>query len=408
MGAWLLEHEASVDRVPALRTTRSRGGLEGAGAHSCCMPSLLPPDLDARLGRLYAALDEALEARRPTLPPEAGVPANPCGSCHACCSAQGRRRQRVTRLELAYLERHGGAAVRLEAFEAYLWRDEEPDGALLHPVCPHYHAELGGCTVYSARPYSCRVFGHWRLEGSGLPEGCTFTGSELEFSVASYLSEVPFARELVELEVELQGRRGLGRAAPSELPGGEVQLTQGAQGPEAERVARVPAPLCAPGGLPAQPPPPLGGIERALYHQQRGERAEAHQAFEQASQRHPGSAWTWQAWGALWQLEGKPGEAATCYARAASLDPGSAEHPCLLGLARLEAGQPHDALEALLQSLRIDPQQARLLAVCAHLYLGLGRPQEAVTLLEEALARGGAEPQLAGLLEAARARFASP
>ncbi len=147
------------------------------------------------------------------LPPATG---NPCGSCFACCTALNQFQHRVSDLELAYVAWKVGAEAA-DRLSRYVSRARDEHGALEFERCPHYH---DGCTIYPHRPFSCRVFGHYREQGTTLPDGCTFAGHEVEFVRDSYYEVVPKARTLRPLlrEFSLLARQapGAGSGGPPE------------------------------------------------------------------------------------------------------------------------------------------------------------------------------------------------
>ena len=132
-----------------------------------------------QLADLYARLDGEL----PTFE------GNACGDCYVCCTSDGLNQHKVTALELDYLEKHQGSE-KIDEFRLFLKRDGEI------PLCPYYR---DGCTVYEHRPYSCRVFGHYRRNDTKLPEVCVFRGQEHIFGVGEYRDTVPEGEELIEL-----------------------------------------------------------------------------------------------------------------------------------------------------------------------------------------------------------------
>lgn len=132
-----------------------------------------------QLAELYERLDGALP----------GCQGNPCGDCNACCTGHALSRHNVTALELDYIEEKVGPA-KLDAFRSFLKRDGQID------VCPYYE---NGCGIYHHRPYSCRVFGHYRREDTPLPEICVFRGQEHIFGTGRYQETVPEAESLVRL-----------------------------------------------------------------------------------------------------------------------------------------------------------------------------------------------------------------
>ena len=132
-----------------------------------------------QLADLYTRLDGEL-------PQQTG---NTCGDCAVCCTSDGLNQHNVTALELDFIEEHVGPS-KLDEFRLFLKRDGEI------PICPYYDK---GCTIYPHRPYSCRVFGHFRRKDTSLPEVCVFRGQEKIFGIGEYRDTVPEGEELIEL-----------------------------------------------------------------------------------------------------------------------------------------------------------------------------------------------------------------
>lgn len=137
---------------------------------------------------------------------------NHCGSCRSCCSAAGLSKQNVTDLELALLGPAG------PDFARYAAREKDACGRFVFEVCPNLGPE--GCRVYSIRPFSCRVFGHYRAEGTVLPEACVYIGRDREFPASQYYQTVPGAVRLRQLSRDYQLRKvPTTRAASGEITG---------------------------------------------------------------------------------------------------------------------------------------------------------------------------------------------
>lgn len=128
-----------------------------------------------------AELFQSLEAE---LPEQLG---NPCGDCNVCCTSDGLTSHNVTAIELDFIECSVGPE-KLDDFRLFLKRDGEI------PLCPYYE---GGCSIYEVRPFSCRVFGHYRRVDTFLPEVCVFRGQEHIFGVGEYQNTVPQSEELI-------------------------------------------------------------------------------------------------------------------------------------------------------------------------------------------------------------------
>lgn len=133
--------------------------------------------------RQLAELFEKLERQLPALE------GNPCGECKACCTSDGLTSHNVTALEIDYIEDNVGPE-KIDEFRVFLKRDGEV------PLCPYYDE---GCSIYHFRPFSCRVFGHYRRIDTHLPEVCVFRGQEQIFGVGEYRQAVPQGDELIHL-----------------------------------------------------------------------------------------------------------------------------------------------------------------------------------------------------------------
>ncbi len=159
----------------------------------------MDPSLEQQLSQLYQAMES---------PPGA----NHCGSCRTCCTAAGLSRQNVTDLELAVLGEAG------PEFARYAARERHPDGQFVYAECPNLGPE--GCRVYELRPFSCRVFGHYRASGTTLPSECVYLNRDREFPASDYYRAVPGALRLRELSRDFQLRRVPGGASPGVDSGG--------------------------------------------------------------------------------------------------------------------------------------------------------------------------------------------
>ena len=144
---------------------------------------------------------------------------NCCGSCRICCTAAGLSRQNVTDLELAVLGEAGAD------FERYASRERSEAGDYVFEVCPNLGPE--GCRVYEKRPFSCRVFGHYRASGTVLPLECVYVGRDREFPAAEYYRVVPGALRLRELSRDFQLRKvpsGVASGSAGEMGGVGLNL----------------------------------------------------------------------------------------------------------------------------------------------------------------------------------------
>lgn len=137
-----------------------------------------------QLELLYSRLDSELAS--------SGSESNSCGRCRECCTGQGLSLHNVTELELEYLAGRVGGE-KIEEFRKFARRD----GTIA--LCPYFDETIWGCGVYSVRPFSCRLFGHYRREDQFMPPVCVFAGQEKIFACGAYYREVPEAVSLRDL-----------------------------------------------------------------------------------------------------------------------------------------------------------------------------------------------------------------
>lgn len=353
---------------------------------------------------LYAALDGGLPS----------VDGNPCGDCDECCTGRGLSMQNVAEIELAALRDRYGKA-RADDFRMFSERRCDERGELLHETCPFHDRTAPGCGIYTDRPYSCRVFGHYRMAGTRLPDGCVFEGRVQEVDQGGYFRTVPQARRLRELQ----------RAWDARQPHPRIE------GPPAqdllERVRR---------NIDVEDP-----VDLALVAQMEGRLEDALGLLEQALTEHPDDASLHMGRGNLLDELGRTLEARSAYERSLALDPGSPRGWIHLGFNRVELGdavggrdafaravllQPEDATargflgwltfalaqtmdeirkggDHLAEAIRLDPLNALFRVRLAEALLVQGRAQEGLPHLEAAEADERTSSAGAGL----RARFAS-
>ena len=288
------------------------------------MPQLKREEHFQSLERLYSELDEAL-------PSASG---NACGRCRECCTRRGASRHNVTALELELIAERVGEE-RLPAFESYLGR---ADGV---EVCPYFDEERWGCGIYGVRPFSCRVFGHYRAESTRLPEVCVFTGQEKLFGVERYLQDVPKAAELKELARSFWAYQRPTRAesaerAVTEGSGGEHEPWQGAEG---------------------------DALDRALVLMAQGQLQQALSEFEASDL--PSTPYVLYCLSLVFEGLERYSDAITALTAALQQAPECAPLWFRLGCSLYTTGQTQSALKAFEKTLAHDPEHAT-----AHALLG--------------------------------------
>lgn len=282
------------------------------------------------------------------------VQGNPCQSCFACCTATGHLTHRISELELAYVawKVNSDAAEQLSRYAA---RERDDQGRLVFERCPHYH---GGCSIYAHRPFSCRVFGHYRERSTRLPEGCSFEGRETEFAREDYYRMVPGARLLRPLlrEFSLLARPRSG----------------GASGPSEE------APL---DWLDRDDP-----VDRALGHLAGGQYDRAlSELLSQLEQQPEGSGFLWHTLGLVYGLLDRPALAVEAFRRAVALLPDQADCLAQLGTSLMLNGSLREGMAHLARVAELDPGQATAIGMLGYGHLLLEEWDPAATHLARAL-----------------------
>ena len=187
-----------------------------------------------KLESVYAELEAACRNQaRPDDPP------NPCGQCRSCCLASPGSKHSVTQVELAYISARESPQASAD-FAAYAARALDEQGELRFPACPHYDLERRGCRIYSHRPYSCRIFGRFAVQGSGLPRDCSFTQRVNYLELDQFERQAPGAAALNQIECEFRLLQGQELSTPVALPvNSEDPLDQATQAALAEDQPRA-------------------------------------------------------------------------------------------------------------------------------------------------------------------------
>ncbi len=242
---------------------------------------------------------------------------------------------------------------RIEEFRKFLARDGQV------ALCPYFDERAWGCGIYNQRPFSCRVFGHYREESTSLPDVCVFRGQEKIFAANSYYESVPQAAELRDLV-----RRFWPMVSPSTAPDGSLAV--GKTGAEVS------------GG---------DGLDRALILQHRGSlskalselnesdlertpyflyvlslvlegmerHAEAAQALREGLDEAPESAALWFRYGCNLYAQGHCESAESAFREAVSRHEGHASAQGMLGAHCLRSGRLTEAVLFLRRAQDLDP-----------------------------------------------------
>lgn len=310
-------------------------------------------DVLATLRDLYDRLDA-------TLPAVAG---NPCGTCKACCTARGLTYHRVQQVEVAHLEGIYGAEAAARFLE-FAERRKDADGAFLHEVCPFYDRGRGGCGIYGNRPYACRLFGHFRMAKTALPDPCVFEGRDTEVPAGEYFQRIPLADRM----------RAVERRYVSLLPprtGGEAPPPVAA-----DLIAQARA-NANPGDL----------FDMAVVAHLEGSRDEALRLFDEALAARPDATYAHFYRGNLLQELGRAGEAAASYQEALRIEPDNPRFLLHLAFSLLDVRDPAGAMDAFARVADLSPEDSTARGFLGYLRLLEGDADGAARHLSEAVER---------------------
>ena len=337
--------------IAALPQDPTLGGVESGGVTDSDAPCA-PSAWHAPVHEIYQALQERL-------PP---TEANLCGLCRACCTRTGVTFQTVLDVEISAMAEVLGeeAASR---FQAYARRDPAEGGQPGEEDCPLYDPLTRGCSVHPHRPFSCRLFGHYRVTGTALPPECVFQGREKEFDAPRYLEAVPLARELRDLD---RRHGAFHRPTPSHM-----QKTPTHVPPELLEKARAFM----------NPDDPL---DMAVLAHIEGRLEDALALFDVALAATPRSAWAWFQQGTLLDELKRPQQAAASYRRALAIEEDNPLFWLHLAFNLLEAGEVAEARDAFAATVRLNPDDAVACGLLGSLLWGEGRAAEALEPLRHA------------------------
>jgi len=124
---------------------------------------------------------------------------NFCGECSYCCTYNFLHGVSLLEYEYIYiyLERLGMGRKAWE-FRDYIRKKRTVRGELIYTGCPLYDEEKKGCSIYTARPYSCRIFG---LYGDIPPPlYCSYRDFAILLPAGHFCAMAPMAKELFEIK----------------------------------------------------------------------------------------------------------------------------------------------------------------------------------------------------------------
>lgn len=315
---------------------------------------MLKEDLFRALADLYEALGSELPVSEAD---------NPCGSCRECCTGTGLNLHNVTALELDFIESRVGLS-KLPSFRRFLKRDGKVE------VCPYFDEESWGCGIYQVRPFSCRLFGHFRSQESRLPEICVFRGQEKIFETTSYYQAVPQAEALRDLFRKYWPYQANQSIEPNKPVTGEASLEPWGDALDQALFWQARGELQK--ALETLAQSDLEQTPYALYClslilEGLGLQADAARALEEALGEAPDCAPLHFRLACNFYGCGRLDDAVTHFKRTLDLRPEKTEAWALLGAHYLRQGSLEEARSCLVRALELDPQNStyeRMLAMC--------------------------------------------
>jgi tetratricopeptide (TPR) repeat protein len=347
----------------------------------------------------HSDLFTALEQLLTSLPSPHG---NPCGTCNACCRAD-LSHHRVSSLELEWIAQRESRPVS-ERFRAYLERQRNAQGELRFPICPNYQ---DGCQIYSVRPFSCRTFGRFREQGTKLPDGCVFVGSEVIYAARDYFQALPQSRPLRALtrEFELFLRSPQSHYESTQGPGTTAEAAEFFQhGDELDRALALQAQGRLEEALEQVLSAPEGNYREyslALLYSIQDNHLEAAQHFSALARRIPSRAEFHYYAGYHMLFMGRVAEAVAALHQAVQAEPDHSMSWGLLGYLDFQKGRWMEAAEYFRQARQADPSNPffALRWACCQVEMEQNAPG-----LSEAFKQAARSPATAGAATQYRSR----
>jgi tetratricopeptide (TPR) repeat protein len=271
---------------------------------------------------------------------------------------------RIGTMEMEHLSRNIGKE-KVDLFKEYITRKKNEEGAFIIPVCPLYDKSAGGCGVYPFRPLSCRIFGHFFLEGTVLPEDCVYREKGKWINASRYFEEIPFTKEFRALIREFLSKRPYTTQSMKE----EIRFAEGF-GLESivEDIDFVDV------------------IDRALHLELKGEYQKAYELFRAHEEENSDSPYYYFYFGNLCDEMEKYAEAIACFRKAISLKNDDSLFHFRLALDLVVSGVHQEAYDEFRKVIELNPENAMAMGYLGYLLLIARKPHEACGYLEKAVA----------------------
>lgn len=305
------------------------------------------------LGELYERLDKELPS----------YPGNPCMNCLGCCSLQHIIMHRIGLMEIEYMSIHLGKDL-VKDFKDYVIKKKDDKGDYIHTVCPLFDRQSGGCSGYLYRPMSCRLFGHYFLEGTTIPEECFFKEKGEWFKAGKYFEIVPFANEFRSLNRQYMSKRPYTLRTMSE----EISFADGYSTEPMIDVNDFPETM-----------------DKALHYQLKGEKKKAYELFRDDEPKNSNSPYYYFYFGNLCDEMELYNEAVLHFRKAVSLLDSDSLFHFRLGLDLVILGRHDEAMEEFTRVIKLNPKNAMAYGYLGYLNLQKANLSEACEALEKAV-----------------------
>lgn len=256
----------------------------------------------------------------------------------------------VSGLEFDFIESKVGSE-KTDDFRRYIDRETDDQGELVFSLCPNYGEDVG-CTIHEIRPYSCRMYGHYREDNTDIVAHCVFRDTVKVVQADKVRTEMPYQARLTSLLVEYSSYH----APPTE----DIEVD-----PELEENLET-------------------DREKAIFYLAQGRDEEAKTILEPLA-RDSSDPVILASLGRSYQGVGDYKSAAAPFQRVLQLQPDNPRAHYELGSNFVMAGQHEEAKQPLLSSLELEPGNAMASGFLGMIYATEGNADKALEYYERAM-----------------------
>jgi tetratricopeptide (TPR) repeat protein len=315
---------------------------------------MITPELFKKIAKFYQDLE-------PYLVQVKGNVCREC-SCSECCTFAARGgNHAVAEMEFDYIEKYyqkkGYPQGDVEQFKDYLSRRRNEKKELIYSICPFFDEKQYGCSIYEARPLSCRLYGSFFVEEFPIPNRCYFKTIGKKIRKNNSLEEIPLAFQFSELKSEHLGSKIVTKIRSTVTP--DLSYLENLDFFDMYR-------QCG-----------------RLLSQEKI--SEAIECYDEICKKY--STWSFITFCAAADFirAGHYKEAVPYAYRAVELAPDNAFYRFVLAAACQFSGEFEKAVQAYLETVRLNPQNAVAYEALGNLYQHLGNLEKALDHYDKAL-----------------------